>query len=310
MPGPDMAKPDDPNIPSGATIGSCAGGDWVVSASNFNFDNLPGYAVDGLLPSRWSTGVAQAPGIYYQIDFGGWVMLNNVTLNEAYNKDGVGDYPRGLDVFVSPDGTDFSRKLASAAPASDPGTLSIDFTAHAARYLRLQLNTATSPVGTTPAAWWTVHELTLGCTAPNGPGPKDMGFSPAMGPLNPNKAGWTVTASVSDGSSPAANAIDSDTTTRWATGKTPQQGDETFRLDLGQATSISQIWLSTSGGDYPGAWELDLSSDGTTFNVAARGVGADVTKMVFPTQMAKVALIKQIGTGYEHWWSITDISVY
>jgi len=100
MPGPDMAKPDDPNIPSGATIGSCAGGDWVVSASNFNFDNLPGYAVDGLLPSRWSTGVAQAPGIYYQVDFGGWVMLNNVTLTEAYNKDGMGDYPRGLDVFV------------------------------------------------------------------------------------------------------------------------------------------------------------------------------------------------------------------
>jgi hypothetical protein len=304
MSGTDMA--DDPSIPSGAPIGWCDPTRWVITASNAPPVNPATYAIDGLLPTRFSTGAAQLPGQYLQLDFGGFVMVSQVVLQHNWNGDGKDDYPRGLDVLDSYDGSDWSRHLASVSNAADPGTTTIHFTAHAARYLRLQLNQST------PMSWWTVHELTLGCDAPGHPtmsGTPDMGA--AMGPMNPNLANWKATASITDTQGDVVtNAFDGNASTRWSDGKTPQYGDEWFKLDLGQVLPLSQVWLTAAGGDYPGAWELDLSSDDQSYAVVGRGLGTDTTKMLFQTRSARYVLIKQIGSGYAHWWSINELTIY
>jgi hypothetical protein len=244
-------------------------------------------------------------GQYLQIDFGGFVMVSQVTLQNNWSGDGKDDYPRGLDVLASYDGSDWSRHLASASNTTDPGTTTINFPAHAARYLRLQLNQSVTP------SWWSVHELTLGCDAPGHPITNvtpDLGA--AMGPMNPGLANWKATASSNGPGDVPANAFDGNASTRWSSGKTPQYGDEWYKLDLGSVLPLSQVWLTAAGGDYPGAWELDLSSDDQAYAPVGRGLGGDTTKMLFQTQSARYLMIKQIGSGYAHWWSINELTIY
>jgi len=161
-------------------------------------------------------------------------------------------------------------------------------------------------------AWWTIHELHLGCTVPGinpdaNPGPGDPDPVPASG-VDPDRAHWSATASVSDGGA-VTNAIDGDATSRWATGRTPQYGDEWLRVDLSTTHTIHEVRVSTSGGDYASAFALDLSTDDQTYTEVARGLGADLTRITFPPTAARYVKVRQIGSGYDHWWSITDLHV-
>jgi len=95
---------DDGSFPPGATIGSCVSTKWTTSALASAVADPPVNAVDGVLVSRWSTGVAQTPGQYYQIDFGGYVRLTQIVLDSTGS---AGDHPRGYQVETSADGVDF-----------------------------------------------------------------------------------------------------------------------------------------------------------------------------------------------------------
>jgi hypothetical protein len=209
-------------------------------------------------------------------------------------------------VVVSYDGADFSRTLASATYAVDPGTATLDFTAHAARYLRLRLNQGTA------VSWWTIHDLAIGCSAPGGPDGGTSGPSNGVpsGPTNPNRANWVATALVTHAGDLLTYAFDGNAATRWSSGAQPQYGDEWLKIDMGASFSITQLSLTTTGGDHPSAYELGLSTDNATFTPVARGLGADTTTIGFPRQDARYILIKQIGSGYDHWWSINELTVY
>jgi hypothetical protein len=268
--------------------------------------NLPEYAIDGLQPTRWSTGTAQTIGQYLQIDFGGFVMVNQVMIGHTFLADGKNDYARGLDVLVSYDGVDFSRTLASASWAVDPGNATLAFPAHAARYLRLRLNQGIA------TSWWSIHDLAIGCQAPGGPdgGTPDPPNGVPSGPTNPNRANWVATALRSNPGDPLTNAFDGNSATRWSTGSQPQAGDEWIKIDMGASYSITQLALTAIGGDVPSAYELDLSTDNVSFTRVAHGLGADTTTIGFARQTARYILIKQIGSGSDHWWSISELTVY
>jgi hypothetical protein len=336
---------DDGSIPPNATIGSCDRGKWTVSASDSDPTNPAPYAVDGLPPTRWSTGVGQNGGQYFQIDFGGFVTVSKVTLDDSFGSYGQTDFPRGYDVLASYDGINFNKKLLSASYSDDAGAVvTADFTPHAARALRIQL-TASS------GSWWSIHELTLGCATPD---PSDGGGSDASdggsdaaddasdasdgsadgsidasdagsasdasdggsdagsadAGTNPNHGSWTGTASSTStvGGDAVINAFDGNPATRWSSGK-GQFGDEWLRIDLGQATTISQIWLDANATDYPSAYQLELSSDDLVYTPVAKGLGAAQTKIAFASQSARYARIKQIGTGYNFWWSVYEVTV-
>jgi hypothetical protein len=302
----DSGGGGDATIPPGATLGSCDRTKWTVLAS----DSLAGfptsYATDELAPTRWTTGVAQAPGQYLQIDFGGYVILNQVTFDNTFGAYGQGDYPRGFDVLASADAVDFSTQVASHDTAQDPGaTLTVDLPATALRAVRLRLNWANG-------AWWSIHDLRLGCSVPGvdpiTPVTPSEPPDPTT-PANPNHPQWAATASHTNNEDPIKNAIDGNPATRWSSGK-GQWGDEWFRLDLGQETDVSQIWLDANSVDYPAAYEVELSTDDVTYSRVSTGVGKSLTKIGFPTQRARYLRLKQIGTGYESWWSIHEISVY
>jgi hypothetical protein len=297
-------------IPDGATLGSCDPAQWTVTASVTGPNNPAPYAVDGILPSRWSTGTAQLPGQYLQVDFGGWVVLDRVILDDSFASE-QGDYPRGLDVIGSGDGTTFQGTLASQMFTNPGAVVAMDFAPQATRAVRLQLNSSVATI------WWSVHELRFGCSVPGadaGPPGPDGGTCPSpawSAGAGISRAGWKATASMTGPNDTIAGAFDGNASTRWSDG-TGQQGGETFRIDLGTSTSMSEVLLyllNSNTSDYPSAYAVSLSNDDQSYTTVATGVGAAITAACFPTQSARYVKIQQIGTGYTSWWSVYEITI-
>jgi hypothetical protein len=193
---------DDGMFPPNGPIGSCDPLNWMTSASNSAGNNPAINAIDGLLSTRWSTGAAQATGQYYEIDFGGFVQLNQITLN---NSGSPGDHPRGYEVHTSRDDFDFSTVIATGAPgdASPPGNLvTIDFLPRAVRFLRIQMTSLSG-------SWWSIHELAVACQipGPNGTWTTDKPSSEGLcGPGQPPGADGGASDAPVDGTSDGGTA--------------------------------------------------------------------------------------------------------
>ena len=99
--------------------------------------------------TRWSTGVAQAPGQWFQLDLGAVHHVSRV-LVDATNSNG--DYPRGYQLFGSLDGASWGDPLASGAGTTQQ--LSITIAGSDARYLKI-VQTGSAP------NWWSIGELTV-----------------------------------------------------------------------------------------------------------------------------------------------------
>jgi len=131
---------------------SIAAEDWVVTAS-INGD-LAALAVDGDLSTRWSTGI-QAPGDFYQVDFGREVEFDRIVTRLHDHRH---DFPRGYRIEVSDDGTAWETVAEDAAVYQTvtevvDAQLRIDLPVTRTRYLRLV------QTGEDPVYWWSIHEL-------------------------------------------------------------------------------------------------------------------------------------------------------
>lgn len=148
-----------------------------------------------------------------------------------------------------------------------------------------------------------------------GTSPRDA--APEAPPAAPYATtGWKATASVTAAGNAdvATHAFDGQLGTRWATGRN-QAGNETFTIDLGATRSLSRVVLdaTTHPTDFPSAWELEVSTNGTVFTSAATGKGAMVTDIRFSSRMARHVRVRQTGTTPAPngaWWSIDEIRVY
>lgn len=119
---------------------------WTVTSSPAGTTSA---LTDGDPATRWTSGAAQAPGQYVQVDFGARVTFNNVVLDTQKNSSSETDYPRAYTVAVSDNGTSWSTV------ATGTGTFkatTVNFAATAARYLRV---TQTGSSG----SWWSIGEL-------------------------------------------------------------------------------------------------------------------------------------------------------
>jgi glucosylceramidase len=103
-------------------------------------------AVDDDATTRWTTGAAQAPGQWLQIDLGSAQTIRRVVLDTGADR---GDYPRGYTLETSTDGSTWTTQ----AQGTGSGQLTtIDFPATSARYVRV---TQTGSSG----SWWSVADL-------------------------------------------------------------------------------------------------------------------------------------------------------
>jgi glucosylceramidase len=104
--------------------------------------------VDDDATTRWSTGAAQTPGQYVQVDLGRVTRVDRVVLDAGA---ATGDYPRGFAVYVSRDGVRWGDPVASGAGGGQLTTVDLPG-GRWARYVRV--------VGTgSTGSWWSVADL-------------------------------------------------------------------------------------------------------------------------------------------------------
>lgn len=108
----------------------------------------PAAAVDGDASTRWTSGEAQAPGQFLQVDLGRRVVFRRVAIDSGGN---LGDFARGWRLSVSDDGTRW-RTLAAGAGTGQLSTMDVPRTR--ARFLRVT-STASAP------NWWSVADVRL-----------------------------------------------------------------------------------------------------------------------------------------------------
>jgi hypothetical protein len=118
---------------------------WVASASASN--PTATNAIDGNISSRWSTGANQVPGQWFAVDMGSTNILNAIVLDCGPS---TGDYPRGYQVFLSKDGSNWGTPVVAGSGAV---VTTISFPAQAARYIRVTQTASAS------ANWWSIAEF-------------------------------------------------------------------------------------------------------------------------------------------------------
>ena len=211
---------------------------------------------DGSAATRFSTGSPQTPGQWFSLDMQTPKAFSQVTLDPGAAF--PNDYARQYQVFVSNDAVTWLGPVASGTGA--PGVQTIAFPTQTARFVGVvQTGTSTS--------WWSVTEFNV--------------YGPGGVPVAPlSSAGWTASASATNGSEVPSRALDGNTATRWSTG-VPQASGQSFQLDLRQPRTIARLALnsdSSSPNDYPRAFNVYATNDLASWGAPiASGTGTSAT---------------------------------
>ncbi|MFG1809490.1 discoidin domain-containing protein [Streptomyces sp. NPDC049040] len=120
----------------------------AVATSSPAGEGAPALAADDDGSTRWSSGAAQAPGQYVQLDLGRRTAFRRVAIDSG---DNLGDHARGWQVSLSDDGTHW--RTAAAGPGTGQLT-TVDLRPTSARYVRV------TQTGTAPN-WWSLADLRL-----------------------------------------------------------------------------------------------------------------------------------------------------
>jgi len=271
---------------------------WIASASATDtYGDVPSNAIDGNTTTRWASGEAQSPGLWFQVNM---IMPRSINAISIDAETSAGDYPHAYLVFVSLDGVNWGESIASGDDNSqgsgsylrDNQVINISFPTQLARYIRV--------VDTGSAAnWWSLYEFNVYGVASANPLPLD-------------RSGWSASASVSNAGDLPSNALDGVFATRWSSGQ-PQSPGMSFQVNMGKTQNFSSIALDcgASGGDYPRGYQVFVSQDGTSWgNAIASGQGSgDYTVISFSKQSAryvKVVLTASSGS----WWSIDEFYAF
>jgi hypothetical protein len=120
---------------------------WVATAS---VGSSPGNAIDGNAGTRWTTGVSQANGQWFQVDMGSANTFYQIVLDATGSS---GDYPRGYQVNISSDGINWGSAVTNGSGSAAVTTISFS-SPQAARYIRVTQTGSTS-------GWWSIHEFNV-----------------------------------------------------------------------------------------------------------------------------------------------------
>lgn len=293
--GPTATFTRTPTATATSPSGTLSRTGWIASASSTGPGETPGNALDGNATTRWSTGAAQVNGQWFQVDMLSAKNFNQITLDSAAS---TGDYPRGYQVFISNDGTNWGSAVASGTGTTP--LITITFGAQSARFIRVVQTGSTG-------SWWSLHEFNVyGSAAPTAT-PTGNCSGAVL-----SRSGWAASASASGAGDAPANAIDGNATTRWSSGAAQANG-QWFQLDMLSARTFCKLTLdaATSTGDYPRGYQVFVSNDGTNWGSAvASGSGtAQLVTINFATQTARFIRIVQTGS-VGNWWSLHELNVY
>jgi glucosylceramidase len=108
----------------------------------------------------------------------------------------------------------------------------------------------------------------------------------------------------------AERAVDGDPRTRWSTGRAQRPGDA-LTVDLGEPVAVRSVVLHAGGSDWPRGYEVQVSSDGTTWSeaVASRsGAGAVAAVALDGAEVRHLRIRLTADAG--PWWSVAELQVF
>ncbi|HEX2875088.1 MAG TPA: discoidin domain-containing protein [Polyangiaceae bacterium] len=122
---------------------------WTARASHKATNSTYAEALDGDTNSYWTTGAQQAPAMWFEFDMQTEQVFFSIEIDCIRQAD---DFPDGIDVELSSDGT-YSGAPAKSNLATKTGTTIISFTKpQVARYVRFTLTQGKSK-------WWSIDEI-------------------------------------------------------------------------------------------------------------------------------------------------------
>ncbi|OKP82721.1 hypothetical protein A3844_23815 [Paenibacillus helianthi] len=255
---------------------------WTASASSTEPGSSPSNALDWSASTRWSAGAPQANGQWFQVDMGSKKVFDQISFETKSTE--KWDYPRGYDIQVSNDGTNWTTVKSGKGFGWKQA---ITFTPQYAQYVRV-IQTGTSP------DWWSIAEFHI--------------YNEQM----LSKSGWTATASSSDPSgNVASRGIDGSGSTWWASGAGQTNG-QYYQVDFGRAETFNRVLIDagTHTTDYPRGYQIQVSADASTWTTIASGTGSSPSVLVdFAPQTARYLKVVQTGNA-SNWWTIAELNVY
>ncbi|HEY4024460.1 MAG TPA: discoidin domain-containing protein [Pseudonocardiaceae bacterium] len=264
---------------------------WTASSNtNSPAGDAPANAIDGNINTRFSSGAVQAPGMYFQVNMGSSQTFNQIELNAGPS---TTDYAAGYNVEVSTNGSTFTSVATGTGTASPQ---IIAFTTQTAQYIRVVLTASTQ----TP--WWSIAEFTV-YTSGSSTGTEN--------PLPEN--GWTASSNTSPPAGDApANAIDGNINTRFSSDAVQAPGMY-FQVNMGSTQNFNQIELNAgpSTTDYAAGYNVEVSTDGSTFTSVATGTGTASPQIItFGAQNAQYLRVVLTASTQTPWWSIAEFTVF
>lgn len=255
---------------------------WTATASSTETGGSPANALDWNTATRWSSGQAQTAGQWFQVDMGSPRYFDQVSLETQST--GKFDYPRCYQIQVSSDASTWTTVRADQGFGWKEV---MGFAPQYARYIRVNQTCAAT------ANWWSVAEFHV------------------YGPAALTRTAWNATASSNGTGTTPAMAVDGNAATRWTSGAAQANG-QWYQVDMGSPQTFDQLVLDagSSTSDYPRGYQVQVSSDGSTWSTAASGTGSGPAVLVqFPVQVARYLKITQTGTSTS-WWSVAELNVY
>jgi hypothetical protein len=255
-------------LPSGSGGGGGGGGGTcgtanlalnkaATASSTENAGTPAANAVDGNTGTRWSSAFSDPQ--WLQVDLGSSQAICQVTLNwEAA-------YATAFQIQTSADGTNWTTIYSTTSGTGGTQTLNVSGTG---RYVRVSGTARATPYG------YSLWEFSVYGAGSGG------GGTCGTANLALNKA--ATASSTENAGTPAANAVDGNTGTRWSSAFSDPQWLE---VDLGSSQAICQVTLNWENA-YATAYQIQASADGTNWTTiysTTSGTGGTQTLKVSGT---------------------------
>jgi hypothetical protein len=213
-------------------------GRTATASSTENAGTPAADAVDGNTGTRWSSAFSDPQ--WLEVDLGASASIDKVVLNweTAYGK--------AYQIQTSADGTNWTSVYSTTTGAGGIETLNVTGTG---RYVRMYGTARATGYGY--SLWeFQVYGTTGATSPPTGCGSTDVA------------QGRTATASSTENAgTPAADAVDGNTGTRWSSAASDPQW---LQVDLGSSQTICQVVLNWETA-YGTAYQIQTSADGTNW---------------------------------------------
>jgi beta-glucosidase len=127
---------------------------WVATAfASFNPpQNDPSLAIDGHPTTRWTSGVPQAAGQWFELDMGKSQTFREITVDSGARD--AKDFMHGYQIVVSMDGTTWGSPIASGVGTAT--LVTVDFPPVTARYIQIVLTANDVNIN-----WWSIAEFNV-----------------------------------------------------------------------------------------------------------------------------------------------------